>query len=159
MGRLQSDPNISSIRTSTMITRSNSGCPIKCTAFYFTPCPVPSCPAYGRLRIPTTFPPHPVQANRQPASHRYFGNTLLPTHRQVREIQTIPAEKSGTGKETVVTDEYWYSDDVRINIMIKHNDPRTGTTTLTVTQHPACLRFRRFCTHTQLVVFRFTTRC
>ena len=33
-----------------MITNSNpfagSGCPIKCTAFYFTPCPVPSCPAY-----------------------------------------------------------------------------------------------------------------
>jgi hypothetical protein len=23
-----------------------AGCPIKCTAFYFTPCPVPSCPAY-----------------------------------------------------------------------------------------------------------------
>ena len=23
-----------------------AGCPIKCTALYFTPCPVPSCPAY-----------------------------------------------------------------------------------------------------------------
>jgi hypothetical protein len=23
-----------------------AGCPIKCTVFYFTPCPVPSCPAY-----------------------------------------------------------------------------------------------------------------
>jgi hypothetical protein len=23
-----------------------AGCPIKCTVFYFTPCPVPSCPTY-----------------------------------------------------------------------------------------------------------------
>jgi len=23
-----------------------AGCPIKCTTLYFTPCPVPSCPAY-----------------------------------------------------------------------------------------------------------------
>jgi hypothetical protein len=47
----QSDLDISSICTSTMITSSNSpfqgaGCPIMWTAFYFTPCPVPSCPAY-----------------------------------------------------------------------------------------------------------------
>jgi len=48
---LGAHPNISSIRTSTMITCSNSllegaGCPIKSTALYFTSCPVPSCPAY-----------------------------------------------------------------------------------------------------------------
>lgn len=54
--------------------------------------------------------------------------------RGLRETQTIPAEKSGTGKEIVITDEYWYSDDLRINVMIKHSDPRTGTMTLTVTQ-------------------------
>jgi hypothetical protein len=54
--------------------------------------------------------------------------------RGLRETQTIPAEKSGRGKEVVITDEYWYSDDLRINIMIKHSDPRAGTTTLTVTQ-------------------------
>jgi hypothetical protein len=51
-----------------------------------------------------------------------------------RETQTIPAENGGTGKETVITDEYWYSDDLRINLMIKHSDPRTGTVTLTVAQ-------------------------
>jgi hypothetical protein len=54
--------------------------------------------------------------------------------RGLRETQTIPAEKSGTGKEIAITDEYWYSDDLRINVMIKHSDPRTGTTTLTITQ-------------------------
>jgi hypothetical protein len=54
----------------------------------------------------------------------------LPVH-GVRETQTIPAESS-TGKEIDITDEYWYSDDLRINLMIKHSDPRTGTVTMTV---------------------------
>jgi hypothetical protein len=51
-----------------------------------------------------------------------------------RETQTIPAENGGTGKETVITDEYWYSNDLRINLMVKHSDPRTGTVTMTVAQ-------------------------
>jgi hypothetical protein len=34
-------------------------------------------------------PPHPVQPNRQPASHRYFCNALVPTHRQV-QVPTPP---------------------------------------------------------------------
>src|SRR6266446_6668071 len=47
----QSDLNISSIRTSNhdyffKLPFQGAGCPIKCTAFYFAPCPVPSCPAY-----------------------------------------------------------------------------------------------------------------
>lgn len=57
----------------------------------------------------------------------------LPAH-GVRETQTIAAENSGIGKESIVTDEYWYSDDLRINLMINHIDPRTGTVTMTVTQ-------------------------
>jgi hypothetical protein len=52
----------------------------------------------------------------------------------IREVQTIAAEKSGTGKELVITDEYWYSDDLRINVLIKHSDPRTGSVTMRVGQ-------------------------
>jgi hypothetical protein len=52
----------------------------------------------------------------------------------VRETQTIAVESSGTGAEIVITDEYWYSADLRINLMIKHSDPRTGSVTMTVTQ-------------------------
>ncbi len=37
----------------------------------------------------------------------------------VREVQTIPADNSGTGKEMLISDEYWYSDDLRINLVIK----------------------------------------
>ena len=52
----------------------------------------------------------------------------------VRETQTIPAANSSTGKEIVLTDEYWYSDDLHMNVMVKHSDPRTGSVTVTLTQ-------------------------
>jgi hypothetical protein len=50
----------------------------------------------------------------------------------VRETQTIPG--SGTGSEVVLTDEYWYSDDLHMNVMVKHSDPRKGSVTMTLTQ-------------------------
>jgi len=52
----------------------------------------------------------------------------------VRETQIIPAAQNGTAKEVMVTDEYWYSDELRLNMLVKHNDPRTGSVTTTVTQ-------------------------
>lgn len=52
----------------------------------------------------------------------------------VRESQTIPAESSGTGREVIISDEFWYSDDLRINLLVKHVDPRKGAVTLKVTQ-------------------------
>ena len=50
----------------------------------------------------------------------------------VRETQRIPA--SGTSSEVVLTDEYWYSDDLHMNVMVKHDDPRNGSVTMTLTQ-------------------------
>ena len=50
----------------------------------------------------------------------------------IRQAQTIPADASG--KEIVITDEYWYSAELRINLLIKHNDPRSGSKTMTVNQ-------------------------
>jgi hypothetical protein len=55
----------------------------------------------------------------------------VPAH-GIRETQTVTDENDG--KEVVITDEYWYSQDLRINLMIKHTDPRRGTTTMTVAQ-------------------------
>lgn len=49
----------------------------------------------------------------------------------VRQSQTIPPENGSKG--VVITDEYWYSEDLRINLVLKHNDPRTGGVTMTVT--------------------------
>ena len=51
-----------------------------------------------------------------------------------RSILTVPAKASGTGVPVVVTNEYWYSEELHINILTKQNDPRTGSLTLTVTQ-------------------------
>jgi hypothetical protein len=51
-----------------------------------------------------------------------------------RRTVTIPEKASGTGRPVVVTDEYWYSEELHINILTKHNDPRTGELTVTVTQ-------------------------
>lgn len=50
----------------------------------------------------------------------------------VRETQTIPATVGG--QPVVVTDEYWYSDYLHLNVVMKHNDPRTGSMTSTLTQ-------------------------
>ena len=51
----------------------------------------------------------------------------------IRNTQTIPAEANG-GKEIKVVDEYWYSEDLRLNMRVIHKDPRTGEQTTTVTQ-------------------------
>ncbi len=56
------------------------------------------------------------------------------TARGVRETQILPAESGETGQNLTVTDEYWYSDELRINLLMKHSDPRTGSITLRVTQ-------------------------
>lgn len=51
-----------------------------------------------------------------------------------RRAMTLAAKASGTGQPVVITDEYWYSEELRINMLAKHNDPRTGALTITVTQ-------------------------
>lgn len=51
----------------------------------------------------------------------------------IRDTQTIPAE-SNNGKAVTVVDEYWYSDELRLNMLAIHKDPRTGEQTTTVTQ-------------------------
>ena len=50
-----------------------------------------------------------------------------------RDTQTIPAVDNG-GKEVTVVDEYWYSEDLRLNMLTIHRDPRTGEQITTVTQ-------------------------
>jgi len=52
----------------------------------------------------------------------------------IRVTKTIPHAVSGTGMAVVVTDEYWYSDELHINMLVKHKDSRTGEQTVTVTR-------------------------
>src|SRR5215472_3513286 len=97
-GRLRSDPAISSIKTSTMITASNSPLRGSGTLYHLNGVLVHTMDGselsrvrteLERRRILTTIPPHPVQADSQPPPHRYFGNALVPTHGQVH-IPTSP---------------------------------------------------------------------
>jgi hypothetical protein len=51
-----------------------------------------------------------------------------------RITSTIPTTVSGADKPLVVTHEYWYSEELHLNMLIKHNDPRAGELTFTVKQ-------------------------
>jgi hypothetical protein len=51
-----------------------------------------------------------------------------------RSILTVPAQASGTDHPVVVTDEYWYSEELHLNLLTRHSDPRTGDLVTTVTQ-------------------------
>ena len=50
-----------------------------------------------------------------------------------RRTFTVPAKLSGTGAPVEVVDEYWYSDDLHMNLMVRRTDPRTGTQTVNLT--------------------------
>ncbi len=49
-----------------------------------------------------------------------------------RISHTVPAQSSGTGKPVTVTDEFWYSDDLHMNLLETHTDLRGGTQTVSI---------------------------
>ena len=49
-----------------------------------------------------------------------------------RISQTIPAEASGTGRPVVVTDEFWYSEELHMNLLERHTDVRGGEQTVAI---------------------------
>lgn len=51
-----------------------------------------------------------------------------------RRAITLNTKASGTDQPVVITDEYWYSDELHLNMLEKHSDPRSGELTITVTQ-------------------------
>jgi hypothetical protein len=51
----------------------------------------------------------------------------------MRKTRTIAAPDSGTGQPVTVTDEYWYSPDLSLYVMVRHQDPRSGEQIVTVT--------------------------
>ena len=62
---------------------------------------------------------------------QYVGSVAL---RGIRKSRTVPANQSGTGQQLVIVDEYWYSPDLSIYMIIKHNDPRTGEQIVAVSE-------------------------
>jgi hypothetical protein len=47
---------------------------------------------------------------------------------------TISAPASGTGQPIEITDEYWYSEELHLNILVQHHDPRTGLQAVVITK-------------------------
>jgi hypothetical protein len=54
--------------------------------------------------------------------------------RGLRRTRTLPAAYSGTGKQVLIVDEIWYSDELHLNMLVKHDDPRSGQQTVTITK-------------------------
>ncbi len=50
-----------------------------------------------------------------------------------RVTRTIPAGQIGNAQPILITTDKWYSQDLQIEVKTVHSDPRTGTTTTTVT--------------------------
>ena len=64
----------------------------------------------------------------------------------LRRERTVAADRSGTGKPVVVTDDYWYAPALSVYLIIRHDDPRTGEQLVALTEisraEPDATRFR-----------------
>ncbi|HEY6847847.1 MAG TPA: hypothetical protein VI320_16815 [Terracidiphilus sp.] len=47
-----------------------------------------------------------------------------------RRTTTIAAKASGTGDPVEIEDEFWYSDELDLNLLVRHSDPRVGVDTV-----------------------------
>jgi len=101
---------------------------------------------YSHLGRQRTLPAPRVVSGAPPATrapidspllqHEDLGSDIMenvPVH-GTRQTRTIPASVTGTGKDIVVIDEYWYSDELHMNMLTKRSDPRTGVQVVTITQ-------------------------
>ena len=75
-------------------------------------------------RIPV-LGPHAGAAltSEQDLGEQTIGTTLL---RGTKKVWTAPATASGTGKTVEIIDQYWYSPDLSVYLVLQHDDPRTG---------------------------------
>jgi hypothetical protein len=88
---------------------------------------------------PPAAPPNSVPSARPSNNPNYqeidlgeqtIDGTIL---RGIEKQRTLPAAFSGTGQPIVITDQYWYSPDLSVYLIIKHNDPRYGEQIVAVT--------------------------
>jgi hypothetical protein len=87
-------------------------------------------------------PPQPQTKETDLGEQMIDGTTLHGTEKQL----TLPAEASSTGKPITITTEYWYSPDLSVYLIVKHNDPRYGEQIVAVTHidrhEPPSVTFR-----------------
>jgi hypothetical protein len=51
----------------------------------------------------------------------------------LRKTRVIAAAASGTGQTVTITDDYWYSPELSVYMIIRHDDPRSGEQIVAVT--------------------------
>lgn len=51
-----------------------------------------------------------------------------------REAKSYPAGLYGNDRAFEVVDEFWYTPDLQVNVIVRHNDPRTGVSTVGLTE-------------------------
>jgi len=70
------------------------------------------------------------------SSHEDLGTQTIEglQARGERISQTFPANTLGNDRPFIVSAEYWYSEELQINLRSKRSDPRLGTQTIQVTQ-------------------------
>jgi hypothetical protein len=66
--------------------------------------------------------PGPGRTEEDLGTQNYQGYTL----QGIRKTHTVAGTASGTGQPITVADEYWFSPELTVYFIIKHNDPRTG---------------------------------
>ncbi len=84
---------------------------------------LPEPPRPPANSVPTRTPVNNPFFKQEDIGTQPLGNLTLTG---IRKTRTIPAPASTTGQDIVIVDEYWYSPDLSIYMIIKHNDPRTG---------------------------------
>jgi hypothetical protein len=52
--------------------------------------------------------------------------------RGTRITREVPGQSSGTGKPVKIVDEFWYSEDLHMNLLERHTDVRGGVQTLAI---------------------------
>jgi hypothetical protein len=90
--------------------------------------PNPVIPGFAPLKVNPN--PGPNRTEEEIGSQVFQGFTL----QGIRKTHTVAAAASDTGQPLVVTDEYWFSPELSIYMIIKHNDPRTGEQLVTVSK-------------------------
>jgi TonB family protein len=146
-------------KTMTTIARDTKGRTHNENRYYLTP----SDSSEGRIRDITIFDPNSrTRTTLNPATQRAFvfavpppmglsGSPVVPppdaeredlglssidglTVHGYRKSRTIPVGAEGNDREITISDEYWYSDELHMNITVRHTDPRHGVQFVALTE-------------------------
>ena len=107
-------------RTRTTLTPANQ----EVTAFTLPP-PMPRNPTGSQTVV------RPPEPEREDLGISVIEGVSVHGYRSSR---TIPEGVEGNDRPITITDDYWHSDELDMNISVKHSDPRHGTQVVVLTQ-------------------------